>query len=92
MNTQWVFGSSFFSSCGEERHVLQEHVLPGTTVISNLWRAYSTVRHIGYMHTTVNHNVHFVDPQTGATTNHGAEQSCATRKSVVPAGHFYVLI
>ena len=26
--------------------VLQEHVLPGTTVIFDLWRAYSTVRHI----------------------------------------------
>ena len=104
VNTQWVFGGidvntkDVFLVAVERRDaetllpVLQEHVLHGTTVISDLWRAYSTVGHIGYKHMTVNHNVHFVDPQTGATTNHVEAMWGATRKSVVPAGHFYVLI
>ena len=104
MNTQWVFGGidvntkDVFLVAVERRDaetllpVPQEHVLHGTTVISDLWRAYSTVGHIGYEHMTVNHNVHFVDPQTGATTNHVEAMWGATRKSVVPAGHFYVLI
>ena len=55
MNTQWVFGGidvntkDVFLVAVERRDaetllpVLQEHVLSGTTVISNLWRAYSTV-------------------------------------------------
>ena len=50
--------------------ILQQYVLPGTTVVSDLWRAYNTVNTLGYQHLTVNHSVNFVDPVTHATTNH----------------------
>ena len=50
--------------------VLQQYVLPGTTVVSDCWRAYNTVGRLGYQHLTVNHALNFVDPIPGACTNH----------------------
>ena len=48
--------------------LIQQHVLPGTTVMTDEWRAYRTLPALGYQHSTVNHSVHFVDPFTGAHT------------------------
>ena len=44
--------------------IIQQYVRPGTTVCSDLWRAYNTVGNLGYQHLTVNHAVNFVDPVT----------------------------
>ena len=79
---QWVFGGydtttmNSFLVPVERRDaatllpILQQYVLPGTTVISDLWGAYNTVANLGHQHLTVNHSIHFVDPITHATTNH----------------------
>lgn len=77
---QWVFGGI----CRETREAFMmtvpdrtaetlkaamlSHVLPGTTVISDCWKAYFNLAEWGYKHQTVNHSKNFVDPVTGAHT------------------------
>jgi hypothetical protein len=43
-------------------------IWPGSIIISDMWRAYDLIP-ADYQHLTVNHSLHFVDPDTGAHTN-----------------------
>ena len=38
---------------------IKEHVLPGTNIISDCWKAYFRLAEEGYIHQTVNHNKEF---------------------------------
>jgi len=49
--------------------LLQRHVLPGTIIYSDMWKAYHNLQHHGYVHGVVNHSRNFVDPDTGVHTN-----------------------
>lgn len=77
----WVFGGiereskeSFFSVV-EKRDadtlipIILKYVRPGTTIMSDCWKAYSSLDSLGYVHKTVNHSKEFVDSETGACTN-----------------------
>lgn len=44
--------------------ILNYHLLPGTTVTTDGWRAYTNLA-LTMTHRTVNHSRHFVDPITG---------------------------
>ena len=82
VNTQWVLGGIDVETkqgflvavpmrdAATLLPILQQFVLPGTTVVSDLWAAYNTIDTLGYQHLTVNHSPYFVDPVTHATTNH----------------------
>jgi hypothetical protein len=49
--------------------LIKQWILPGTTVITDCWAAYSFLLDEGYVHFAVNHSVTFVDETTGAHTN-----------------------
>lgn len=49
--------------------IIQQYVLPGSTVHTDDWRAYRCLDRLGYAHEVVIHKRHFVDPTTGVHTN-----------------------
>ncbi|KAK9753318.1 ISXO2-like transposase domain [Popillia japonica] len=62
---QCVFGG-FERGTGR---VFMQWIEPGTTIISNCWKAYDVLHHEGYEHLKVNHSITFKDPETVAHTN-----------------------
>lgn len=78
----WVFGgiereskNCFLVPVATRGHdsllpLIKQYVLPGTTIISDCWRTYNCLGFEGYTHLTVNHSYNFVDPDTGAHTQH----------------------
>ncbi|XP_022160096.1 uncharacterized protein LOC111026349 [Myzus persicae] len=78
---QWVFGGyeretgNCFMVPVENRtaetllKIIKDWVKPGTTIISDCWKAYNTLNNEGYVHLTVNHRLHFKDPETGVHSN-----------------------
>ena len=48
--------------------IIQEHVVPGTTIHSDEWAAYNRMHALGYHHRTVNHSQEFV-AEDGTNTN-----------------------
>lgn len=77
----WVFGGvergsrkSFFKIVENRSKdvllgIIKEFILPGTTIVSDCWRAYDCLSDEGYIHLRVNHSYNFRDPDTGAHTN-----------------------
>ena len=49
--------------------IIQQYILPGTTIYSDMWPAYNQLNELGYDHRVVNHSRNFVDPQSGVCTN-----------------------
>ena len=49
---------------------IKKWILPGTTIRSDYWAAYRCLENEGYIHETVDHSLHFKDPNTCCHTNH----------------------
>ena len=51
--------------------LVRQYILPGTTIMSDKWTAYNGIQDPPerYQHLTVNHELHFIDPLSGACTN-----------------------
>jgi len=47
--------------------IIQREVEIGSTIHSDEWRAYSNLSDHGYVHKTVNHQLHFIDTETANT-------------------------
>lgn len=79
---QWVFGGfqrgsgDIFMVPVDSRDrstllpIIENWILPGTTIHSDFWRAYDCLNDEGYNHLKVNHSLEYVDRETGACINH----------------------
>ena len=77
---QWVFGGieeesrrSFMAAVDKRDEatllpLIQKHIAPGTTIISDCWKAYCNLEKHGYEHRLVNHSKEFVSDE-GFHTN-----------------------
>ena len=71
VNTNKIFATPVDDrSAGTLLPLIQEHVLPGTTIYSDCWAAYNGIQNLPerYVHCTVNHSQNFVDPIMGIHT------------------------
>ena len=80
VKTQWLFGGisrqtkRCFMVEVEDRSaatllpIIFENVKPGSTILSDEWKAYNQLVNYGFKHGTVNHSLNFVNPQTGDHT------------------------
>ena len=76
---QWVFGGIEEESRGcfivavEKRDeatllpLIKQWIAPGTTIVSDCWKAYCNLEKHGYKHETVNHSKEFVNDEGGHT-------------------------
>ncbi|XP_014778708.1 uncharacterized protein LOC106875185 [Octopus bimaculoides] len=60
--------------------VIMENVVQGSIIFTDEWASYRELQRLGYIHNTVDHSRNFVDPESGATTNH-VEAYCSRIKS-----------
>ncbi|KAI6651227.1 hypothetical protein LOD99_5374 [Oopsacas minuta] len=65
--------------------IIQQYILPGTTIHSNEWASYAILQHTTYVHHTINHSQNFVDPHTGVHTQ-GIESSWGSVKKRLRKG------
>ena len=42
--------------------IIKDWIAPGTTIMSDYWKAYNCLEREGYVHLKVNHKITFKDP------------------------------
>jgi len=91
----WVFGGierdcslpkCFFQTVSDRSaatliSIIRRCILPGTTILSDCWKAYNSLSAEGYLHETVNHSVQFVS-KSGSHTNNIESRWNAVKKSL----------
>ena len=94
----WVFGGierqskKCFFQIVEDRNaqtlipIIQKYIKPRTVILSDCWKAYSSLKDEGYTHLTVNHSIEFKNKETGACTNLIESTSNAVKKSFPKTG------
>jgi len=61
--------------------IIKQYILPGTTIVSDCWKSYSSLRDEGSLHQTVNHSIEFVS-ESGTHTNNTESRWNALKKSL----------
>lgn len=54
--------------------LIKKFIRPGSTIYSDLWKAYDTLHDEGYVHFRVNHSLNFVDPDNCAVHTQNIER------------------
>ena len=67
--------------------LIKKYIKPGTQIISDCWKAYSSLEKEGYTHLTVNHSKEFKNPETGACTNLVESTWHAVKKKLAEIRH-----
>ena len=49
--------------------IIQKYIKPGTVILSDCLKAYSSLKDKGYMHLTINHSIEFKNKESGDCTN-----------------------
>jgi transposase-like protein len=64
--------------------LIKKHVIPGSIICTDMWRAYDTIEDIDvqprFVHRTVNHSVNFKDPIDGTHTNNVEAYWCSIKR------------
>ncbi len=107
VSTQWVFGGidrdtreCFAVPVNQQDAanllpIIQQFILPGTTIYSDQWAAYNNISKSPekYVHQTVNHSLHFVNPDTLVhTQNIESMWMCIKRKKKQQMGQHNSLL
>lgn len=66
--------------------IIKANILPGTTIISDCWKAYYFLDKEDFEHLKVNQSVNFVDQDTGAHTNTSESTWRALKKYLPVSG------
>ena len=67
--------------------IIKDIIKPGTTtIISNCWKAHSSLEDGGFQHLTVNHSIEFKNEETGACTNTIESTWRALKNFLPPSG------
>jgi hypothetical protein len=76
----WVFGLKqgpdcryFYVNCHDKETLLPiitPECAQGSVIHSDEWPAYSTLKSLGFVHSTVNHQENYVNPASGTSTVH----------------------
>lgn len=64
--------------------LIKEKIAPGTTIISDCWRAYDCLSKEGYNHMTINHSLHFVDPENADVHTQNVERQWRNIRENIP--------
>ncbi len=66
--------------------LIKKWIKPGTKIMSDCWKAYSTLEEEGYIHGTVNHSIEFVNSETGDHTQSIENTWRAVKRSLPRSG------
>lgn len=66
--------------------VIRRRIAPGTSIMSDSWKAYLTLSKEGYHHEMVNHSHNFLSPDDPRVNTQRIERAWRTLKSIIPSG------
>lgn len=67
-------------------NIIKQYVRPGTTIMTDCWKAYDGLTQENFKHLSVNHSINFVDPLTSAHTQNIERSWVEVRRHVPRAG------